>query len=532
MDTLYETIAAATLLLAFMVYQLVLARTQLSLARAEQSRLARVLGSVVPEHDHRLVSSRHATQVVLDALPSTVAWWSSDLVNRFANRAFGDWHGFDALSATGRHMRDVLGAELFESNRPYVEAALRGEPQRFERILPRLDGNGVRHTQHNYLPEIVDGKVQGFFSLSFEIGGFVDDRQRQADLHRDNDILLRAINAYSVYLVSNRRGRIIDVNDNICSTSGYTRGELIGQPMRMFNSNAHDRQFWLQIWHCISTGQSWRGEICYRAKDDSIDWVDSIICPVIGEDGQIDRTIWLGTVITARNRREHELQRSNVDLEQFAYVASHDLQEPLRMVASYTELLAQRYRGKLDERADKYIFYATDGAKRMQRLISDLLAFSRIGSQGRTLTPVSAGAVLRRVLEPLQKPLADTRAVVDIRPLPTVMADEGQLEQLFQNLLGNALKFRSDAAPHIVIDAKPYKERWLFSVKDNGMGFEMQYAERIFRMFQRLHERGRFEGSGIGLSIVKRIVERHGGEIFVESEPGKGTAFYFTLQGA
>ncbi|MBL8362716.1 MAG: PAS domain S-box protein [Rubrivivax sp.] len=233
--------------------------------------------------------------------------------------------------------------------------------------------------------------------------------------------------------------------------------------------------------------------------------------------------------IRENKRRDAELRRSNAELEQFAYVASHDLQEPLRMVANYTELLAERYRGRLDERADKYIHYASDGARRMQRLVSDLLAYSRVGSQGRPLLPTSSDRVLRRVLEMLRRLVQESEARVEFDGLPEVMADEGQLHQLFQNLIGNAIKFRGEAPPRIVVKAVPAGPQWQFSVSDNGIGLEMRYAERIFQMFQRLHELGRYEGSGIGLAISKRIVERHGGRIWVESTPGVGTTFHFTL---
>jgi PAS domain S-box-containing protein len=239
--------------------------------------------------------------------------------------------------------------------------------------------------------------------------------------------------------------------------------------------------------------------------------------------------------ITDRKQRDDELRRSNADLEQFAYIASHDLQEPLRMVASYTELLAQRYQGKLDERADKYIFYAVDGAKRMQRLVADLLAFSRVGSQGKPLLPVDCNAVLANVLHVLGPRMAAAGATVQAGALPWVLADEGQLHQLLLNLLGNALKFRSEAAPFIGVKAERISPPgqahapWTFTVHDNGIGIEPQYAERIFQMFQRLHERGKYEGSGIGLAIAKRILERHGGTIWLQSAPGTGATFCFTL---
>lgn len=205
------------------------------------------------------------------------------------------------------------------------------------------------------------------------------------------------------------------------------------------------------------------------------------------------------------------------------------------MVANYTELLAQRYRGQLDEKADRYIHYASDGARRMQGLVADLLAYSRVGSQGRPLLPVPAGAVLARVIEALQRLVRETGATIEYGELPTVLADEGQLGQLFQNLLSNALKFRSEAPPRVVVSAAPAGAAgslWAFSVADNGIGLDMRYAERIFQMFQRLHGQGQYPGSGIGLAIAKRIVERHGGTITVASRPGAGTTFHFTLQAA
>ena len=202
------------------------------------------------------------------------------------------------------------------------------------------------------------------------------------------------------------------------------------------------------------------------------------------------------------------------------------------MVANYTELLAERYRGKLDERADKYIHYASDGARRMQRLVSDLLAYSRVGSQGKPLVRVSSGATLKNVLDSLQSLIRESGARITSSELPAVLADEVQLAQLFQNLIGNAIKFRAEAAPHVTINAVQQDRVYLFSVADNGIGMEMQYAERIFQMFQRLHEPGKYPGSGIGLSIAKRIVERHGGRIWVESKPGVGTTFFFTLPAA
>src|SRR5579862_7675491 len=242
------------------------------------------------------------------------------------------------------------------------------------------------------------------------------------------------------------------------------------------------------------------------------------------------------TDITERKRaiqalaaRTEELQRSNSDLEQFAYVASHDLQEPLRMVSSYTGLLAEHYKDRLDEKSEKYIRYVLDGAKRMQQLVKDLLAYSRIDSQGKSPTPISSQSVVKNVLDTLKVAIEESRAEVVCEALPVVFADRVQLAQVFQNLIGNALKFRGERPPHIHIGAGQSNGNWVFRVDDDGIGIDKEYSERVFQMFQRLHERGRYDGSGIGLAIAKKIVERHGGRIWFESEPLKGTTFYFTM---
>jgi signal transduction histidine kinase len=229
--------------------------------------------------------------------------------------------------------------------------------------------------------------------------------------------------------------------------------------------------------------------------------------------------------------RTEALKRSNADLEQFAYVATHDLQEPLRMISSYTQLLEKRYKGQLDERADQYIHFAVDGANRMQRLIQDLLAFSRLGRKEPRLQQVDSATVLERALRSLE--FAKEGATVNVvGQMPAVIADEGQLEQVFTNLIGNALKFRrSDTAHQVEIVAEPEAEaQWRFSVSDNGIGIDQSYFDRIFTIFQRLNTRETFAGSGIGLSIVKRIIEHHGGRIWLSSQPEHGTTFYFTLK--
>ena len=228
-------------------------------------------------------------------------------------------------------------------------------------------------------------------------------------------------------------------------------------------------------------------------------------------------------------RQSAELKRSNTELEQFAYVASHDLQEPLRMISGYTSLLAKRYKGSLDQDADTFIAYAMDGANRMRSLINDLLSYSRVGTKGKDFALTDCESVLAKTLTSLQMSIQESGATVTHDLLPTVMGDSGQLAQLFQNLIGNGIKYRNSRAPEIHVSCRRERQDWLFAVKDNGIGIDPQYAERIFIIFQRLHTRQEYPGTGIGLAVCKRIVERHGGRIWVESTLGQGSTFWFTI---
>jgi light-regulated signal transduction histidine kinase (bacteriophytochrome) len=240
--------------------------------------------------------------------------------------------------------------------------------------------------------------------------------------------------------------------------------------------------------------------------------------------------------VEVRRKTEEELEitleqlsRSNKELEQFAYVASHDLQEPLRMVSSYVQLLAERYKDQLDERAQKFIHYAVDGAARMQSLIQDLLGFSRVSTRGLAFARIDSNILLAEALANLQTSISVSGAVITSDQLPVVYGDRIQIVQVFQNLISNSIKFCTNKPPKIHVSAEFRDGRWLFSVRDNGIGIDAKYAGKIFIIFQRLHTREEYPGTGIGLALCKRIIERHGGEIHFESEVGKGTTFYFTL---
>jgi PAS domain S-box-containing protein len=334
-------------------------------------------------------------------------------------------------------------------------------------------------------------------------------------------------------------GAIQIVNRQTEALFGYSRNELVGRPVEVLvpsqlrKRHAAHRTGYQATPHTRPMGLGM--ELYGRRKDGSEFPVEISLSPMQSADGQL--IIGIVRDITDRKRAEERLRavvadlaRSNAELEQFAYVASHDLQEPLRMVASYTQLLARRYRGRLDADADEFIAFAVDGARRMQDLINDLLAYSRVGTRPLALASVDTARVVDQVASDLAAAASDSGGSVTRDELPVLQADPIQLQQLFQNLIANGLKFHQPNEPPTVhVTARREAHHWTFEVRDHGIGIEPQYQERIFALFQRLHTRAEYPGTGIGLAICKKIVERHSGEMGVQSEPGHGTTFWFTL---
>ncbi len=260
-------------------------------------------------------------------------------------------------------------------------------------------------------------------------------------------------------------------------------------------------------------------------------WYSVTKAPLVDAAGCVTGLVGVARDFTARQQAEQELARSHAELEQFAYVASHDLQEPLRMVANYVQLLARKYQGRLGEDADQYIAYAADGCVRMRQLILDLLAYSRIGRPCADPAPADCEEAFGAALGNLRAAVQETQAEITHDPLPVASVDASQLAQLFQNLLSNAVKFHGPEPPRVHVSAERQGDNWVFAVRDNGIGLEPRHSERIFQIFQRLHSRVEYPGTGIGLAICKKIVERHGGRIWVDSQPGSGATFCFTLPG-
>jgi PAS domain S-box-containing protein len=367
----------------------------------------------------------------------------------------------------------------------------------------------------------------------------ISERRRIEEALRESEEKYRTIleEMEEGYFESDLMGNLTFINDAVCGHLGYPRQELVGMNYRVYTDEENAKKVFQTFNEAYKARQPCRLFDYEITRKDGTKVIIELSASLIRDpEGKPIGFRGVSRDVTERKKAEEvlriktrELARSNRDLEQFAYVASHDLQEPLRMVTSYVQLLAQRYNGKLDSDADEFIGFAMEGASRMRKLINDLLTYSRVKTQGRALEPTDCESVLDQSLDNLKVAIEENGALVTHGPLPTVMADSAQLVALFQNLIGNAIKFRGTQPPRIHISAGRDGNGWIFSVRDNGIGIAPEYSKRIFVIFQRLHGRDKYEGTGIGLAICKRIVERHEGRIWVESKPGKGATFYFTL---
>jgi PAS domain S-box-containing protein len=436
--------------------------------------------------------------------------------------------GYRAFEIIGRNFSCFFPQEDVARGRPEEVLRITAASGRHQEQGMRLRKDGSQFLASVTLTALRDagGNLRGFSEFSHDLS---ESKESGAKYRA----LLEA--APDAMVVVDQGGNIVLLNLQAEKQFGYYRDELLGQQVTNIIAEGFAERLIADgirtpaeaLAQQIGTGI----ELIARRKDGTVFPIEIMLSPLENAEGILVtaaiRDISLRKTVEAELR---ELARSNDDLAQFAYIASHDLQEPLRMVASYTQLLSKRYKGKLDSDADEFIAFAVDGATRMQRLIQDLLAYSRVGTSTKQLLDTSSEVALQQALKNLRGAIEDSGAEVTYDPLPSVLAEEMQLVQLFQNLIGNAIKYQSPGVPRIHVSAaKDGEKKWTFSVQDNGLGIEPQYFERIFGVFQRLHKREEFAGTGIGLAICKKIVERHGGSIWVVSQPGKGSTFRFTL---
>ncbi len=441
--------------------------------------------------------------------------------------------------ATGCTREELIGSD-FSDYFTAPEEARKGYKQVFTEGFVRDYPLAIRHKSGKITDVLYNatlyrnegGEIQGVFAAARD----VTERKRAEENLRAASLYSRSLIEASIdpLVTISAEGKITDVNRSTEEVTGCSRGELIGSDFSdYFTEPEKARAGYLKVFT-----DGFVKDYPLVIKHTSGKTINVLYNATVyrNEKNEIQGVFAAARDITERLAMENEikqtmekLKQSNAELEQFAYVASHDLQEPLRMIASYVQLLERRYKGKLDSDADEFIGYAVDGANRMRGLIDDLLTYSRVGRLGKPFEPTDLESVLDIALRNLQASIADTSAVVTNDKLPVVEADGGQLVQLFQNLVGNAIKFHGKEPPQVHISAERRENEYVFSVCDNGIGISAEYFDRLFKIFQRLHTRDEYPGSGIGLAVCKRIVERHGGRIWVESQEGKGSTFYFTL---
>jgi PAS domain S-box-containing protein len=470
----------------------------------------------------------------------------SALLIKYSNQAAERLFSFPAGEAMGRPLSNILltngmTPERFEHNVQQVRNQeafidiIEQPPERGGRIIEsRFSGISTTETE-----------IAGFVLMARDITKAIVEQECLARSEKKYRLLIESAND-AILIADTETGRILDANPMAGQLLGRPLTEIIGLHQSALHPAEELERYHSLFLECVESGHSLISGVSVVRKDGTVVPVE-IRAGVTDLDDQkviqgIFRDVTERNTLEAQLRslnqnlekrieeRTRELERSNQDLQQFAYVASHDLQEPLRLITGYVQLLEKRYRGQLDEKADRYIAYAVDSAQHMQTLINNLLTYSRVGTQAGKVVSVDMDQALNRALINLDPRIQESGAtVIREHPLPMLGANPVQMVQLFQNLVGNALKFHGEEPPKIYVSAHQEDKAWIFSVRDNGIGIHANHMKRIFLIFQKLHSRSRYEGTGIGLALCQRIVERHGGHIWVTSEPGQGSDFRFSI---
>ena len=478
--------------------------------------------------------------IITKTLDSIITSW-----NIAAEKLFG----YSQAEAVGQSISILFPPERMEEETQILEHLKRGERvNHFETVRLRKDGTPVDVSVTISPLRDEAGEIVGASKIVRDI----TERKRQENQLRD---ITSALNETAIVAITDAQGTITFVNDKFCEISKYSREELIGQNHRILNSGHHPREFFVEMWTTIAHGKTWRAEIKNRAKDGSFYWVDTTIVPFLNARGKPYQYLAIRSDITERKlaeiklkieMEEHKrtmqglqrltksLEESNRELQDFAYVSSHDLQEPLRKIQAFGDYLKSTCQDSLSEKGRDCLERMLNAASRAQVLINDLLAFSRVTTKAKPFEPVDLSEVLEGVLSDLEIRIEQTGATIEADRLPVVQVDALQMRQIFQNLLSNALKFRREGVASLIqVRSHLYQQQGRdyceLRIIDNGIGFEQKYADRIFRIFERLHGRKTYQGSGVGLAICRKIAKRHGGTLIAQSELGQGATFILTL---
>ncbi|MGZ7202786.1 MAG: PAS domain S-box protein, partial [Halobacteriota archaeon] len=489
--------------------------------------------------EEQLRATSHYARSLLEASLDPLLTISAEGIITDVNEATEEATGYSRDELIGSDFSDYF-TEPDKANTGYQQVFADGVVRDYPLAVRHRSGKITDVLYNATIFADEHGNVRGVFAAARDI----TERKRAEEKVRAASLYARSLLEAGLdpLVTINARGEITDVNTATENVTGYSREELIGSDFSDYFTEPDKARKGYEETFLKGLVKDYPLSICHKSGRVTDVLYNATVYRNVA--GDVQGVFAAARDITERKRAEEALQkshsdleertaelaRSNADLNQFAYVASHDLQEPLRAVVSYLQLLEKRYAGQLDERADKYITHAVEGGQRMQALVNDLLAYSRVETRGKALQSVNLENALDGALRNLSVAIEESGAVITHDPMPELKADRAQLTQVFQNLIGNAIKFRSDAPPEVHVGAQMLDDEWRFSVTDNGIGIDMRYADRIFTIFQRLHSRRAYSGTGIGLAICKRIIERHGGRIWVESDVGNGSSFYFTLK--
>jgi len=465
-------------------------------------------------------------------------FWEADAEHRvvWLSEGFEAATGLSPASAMGRRPWDVA-CEAMEVDpdlwQRHIEALATRQPFRDFKYWQQDDEGHVRWIKISGAPRFVeDGRFVGYYGAGADITSAVSRAHRMHMLSRAVEQCPASI------VITDLEGKIQYVNLKFVQVTGYTAVEAIGQNPRILNSGLNPPGTFEAMWRDLSAGRQWDGELINRRKDGELYWENASIQPIQNVEGHVTNYLAIKSDITAQKRNEarlaalvEELRHSNDELEQFAYVASHDLRQPLRMISAYLGLLEKRLAPVLDGETHQFLGFALDGAKRLDRMIVDLLQYSRIGRVTSQMEPVDLGDALRDSLRHLEVAVAESGAEVRVEGrLPVCFGDRLELMRLFQNLIGNAITYaRPGLPPRIEVSSRDVGDEWVVVVQDNGIGIAEADLTRVFGIFQRLVTRDKVDGTGIGLAVCRKIAEHHGGRIWAESEPDVGSRFLVAL---
>lgn len=483
---------------------------------------------VVSKGDHQQVyaleGADHPYRVLVENIQEGALTLTATGMILYANAAFAAMRRLPLSRILGSPLRDHIAprdrAQIDALIETSITGARRGE-------MSICSGTVCSPVLVSMTPIVVDDDTK----ISVVV---TDRRQDYGRLRLQARMLDSVVDAVTA---ADPTGTIIYWNEAAERMYGWQASEMIGRQLIEVVNFGMSREDARRIFDRLTAGETWAGEYVVCHRDGHCFPVYTNKTPVYDEEGALIAVIAVSHDISESRKAEESLRvytqrlkTSNEELQRYAYVASHDLQEPLRGIVSFSQLLSRRYRGRLDETADEYLDFIVEDGQRMQALINDLLQIARVETTGRPFEPTDVAEVIASASRLIEVPLLEAGGTVTVGPMPRVLADPQQLEQVFANLMGNAVKYhRPQVPPAIAISAERHGDWWEFAVTDNGIGIEPEYFDQIFEMFRRLHTKNEYEGTGIGLAVVKRIIERHGGRIRVESTPGKGSRFFFTL---